>query len=407
MIRLIITISAIVIAILFTSCDAPRLNPLDPQSPAYNIGQLDGYVFSYPRDPLPGARVTFKEQNLSVITDINGYYKIEKARLQNGIVYIEKEGFKKDSILVVWNNQKNIRLEERRLDYTIGKIKGIVRASAPSLKALQNVKVLWKNNNILTSTNKQGEFVFENTSYESGWLFFETANYSIDSFYVEFSNQREESKDIGTIYLNSIPMLHDFKIFTSVENRYPEKKTYRMEVHVNISDDEGEIDSVFINCDELKFSKLIRYNLTTRNFEGSFTQSDMNLFSMEEAIGKNFYIIVKDLNNKSFVVGFSNVKRVINQIIAVDSPINGIATSTTPILKWQKLQPGFNFYYSVQIFTDEVSPILMWDKDNISKDDFQCVVDTPLSAGDYYWVVWCVDDYGNKARSFLATFSVR
>ena len=412
MIRLIITISIIVIAILFTSCDAPRLNPLDPQSPAYNIGQLDGYVFSYPRDPLQGARVTFKEQNLSVITDVTGYYKIENVSLQNGIVYIEKEGFKKDSVFVVWNNQKNLRLEERRLDYTSGRIKGVVRAAAPSLKALQNVKVLWKNKNILTSTNQQGEFIFENTLYESGWLFFETANYSIDSFYVELNNQREESKDIGTIYLNSIPILHNFELFTSVENKPPNIINYRIEVHAEISDEEGDIDSVFLKCDELQISKAINYNLSTRQFEGRFKTLELNLSSIEDVIGKDFYIVVLDRNSKTFDVGSSNIKRVIKDYVGIRSPANDEFTSSLPAFSWNRFQPGFNFEYSVEVFTRETIPVLIWSRANIKKDDTQTFMTTTpsftgLPAGDYYWVIWCIDDFGNRAQSTPGTFSVQ
>ncbi len=412
MIRLTNTILVILIAFLSFSCDAPRLNPLDPQSPSYSKGQLDGYVFSYPRDPLHGVRVTLKGQNLSVLTDTKGYYKIENAEMQNGIVYIEKEGFKKDSISIVWNGQKNLRLEERRLDYTVGKIEGTIRAAAPSLTLLNNVKVTWKNKSVFTHTDQFGKFYFDNTSYENGWLYFELDNYSVDSFYVDFNNQRESTKNVGNLYLNSIPKLHDFKIYTSVENRPPNIKNYRIEIQADISDDEGDIDSVFLKCDELKISRAINYNLSTRHFEGRFKIIELNLVSMEDVIGKDFYIVVRDRHNKTFSVGSSNVKRVINDYVQILSPANEEFTNSLPAFYWDRFQPGFNFEYSVEVFTRETIPVLVWSRENIKKEDTQTLMTstpsfTGLPSGDYYWVIWCVDDFGNRAQSTPGTFSVK
>jgi hypothetical protein len=406
MIRLITVLSIIIIAFSISSCDAPRLNPLDPQSKDYKLGQLDGYVFSYPHDALQGARILLTNQNISVESDSKGYYKIEGVKTLDGEIVIEKEGFTNDTIAVRWNNQKNIRMEESVLDYSIGQIDGTVRAAAPSLKALGGAKVFWKNQNVLLTTDSQGYFKLTNVPFGNGWLYFEADGYSRDSMFVEFDNQREMIKHLNNIYLNSIPKLHDFKIYTSVENWYPDKRRYRMEVQVSISDDELDIDSVFLKCSDLNFSKAIRYNSSSRYYEGSYIQSDLNLTSMEEAIGKTFYIVVKDANNKSFTIGSSNIKRIINDIIDLDSPVNSITVNSLPTLKWIRLRPGFKLHYWVQVYTNDVSPILMWDKDNVTEEEFQATVDSPLSTGDYFWVVWCVDDFGNKARSRPATFSV-
>jgi hypothetical protein len=355
---------------------------------------------------LQGARISLTNQNISVETDSKGYYKIEGVKTLDGEIVIEKEGFTNDTIAVRWNNQKNIRVEESVLDYSIGQIDGTVRAAAPSLKALGGAKVFWKNQNVLLTTDSQGYFKLTNVPFGNGWLYFEADGYSKDSMFVEFGNQREMIKHLNNIYLNSIPKLHDFKIYTSVENWYPDKRRYRMEVQVSISDDELDIDSVFLKCSDLKFSKAIRYNSSSRYYEGSYIQSYLNLTSMEEAIGKTFYIVVKDANNKSFTIGSSNIKRIINDIIDLDSPVNSITVNSLPTLKWIRLRPGFKLHYWVQVYTNDVSPILMWDKDNVTEEEFQATVDSPLSTGDYFWVVWCVDDFGNKARSRPATFSV-
>ena len=390
---------------LVLSCDAPRLNPLDPQNPDYNIGQIDGFVYSRPHDPLLIAKVTWKQQNISVETDSLGYYKIDEIEITNGFVYIEKEGFKKDSVRVSWNNQKSVRLEETILDYTTGQIDGTVRAAAPSLKTLSGVKVFWKNQNILITTNSQGNFGFNNISYNSGWMFFEIDGYSKDSLYVELSGQIGKVKHLNDIFLNSTPKLNVFQIFTSVKNDYPDKQIDSLFIKANVSDAENEIDSVFVRCTELNINKRLLFNSNSGFYENQFIPNDLGLNSLDEGIGQNFEIIVKDKSRKIFNVGFSTIKRVIRKNITFISPAN-LENVKKPIkFVWSRFLPGFNFSYTFQIYTDD--KILVMQKENISKDEIEFSLALDLTPGVYYWVIWCVDDFQNRGSSLPASFVVQ
>ena len=96
MIRILTIISLFAISIAFFSCDAPRLNPLDPQSSDYKLGQLSGKVFATPHEELAGVQVIWKNQNIVVETDASGQYKIADLKMDDGILYFEKDGFAKD-----------------------------------------------------------------------------------------------------------------------------------------------------------------------------------------------------------------------------------------------------------------------------------------------------------------------
>ncbi len=397
-----------VILVGLASCDVPHLNPLDPQNPDYSFGQIDGYVYSRPRDPLPKAKVTLKQQNISVETDSQGYYKIDGAKITDGIVFIEKEGLKKDSIRVLWNKQKSIRLEGKILDYTMGQIDGTVRAIAPSLKALSGVKVFWKNQNILITTDSQGNFSFNNIPYNNGWMFFEIEGYSKDSLFVELNSYVEKIKHLNNIYLNSIPLLNSLFIYAGVENRYQDDQKDTLYVQANISDAENDIDSVNVRSTSLNLNKKLKFNTKKNVYELIYFYGTKNSIPpIDDAIGKSFEIIVKDRLGKTFNIGLSTIKRVIRQEILFESPANGVIVSPKPVYRWYRFLPGFNFKYMMQIFTNENTPQLKWEKSDISKDDIEIIPNINLTPGDYYWVIWCIDDFQNRARSKPATFNVQ
>ena len=306
------------------SCDAPRLNPLDPNNPDSKLGQLNGFVKTQaiPQQAIAGVKVSWKNDNRTLETDVNGFYKLETLPMVDGTLYFEKDGYGKDSIPINWQNRKSI--------------------------------------------------------------------------------------DLGTTPLNATPKLDNLVIYTSVENLYQDDQRYTLFVQASISDVENDIDSVFARCTAISFNKQLTYNFQTRYYELSYLYGSKNSIpSIDDAIGKNFDIVVKDKFGKSFTVETSTIKRIIKQEILFESPANGVTVGSKPVLRWNRFLPGFNFKYMVQIYTDETNPQLKWEKSNISKDDIEVITEINLPAGNYFWVIWCIDDFQNRTRSKQATFTVQ
>lgn len=307
------------------SCDAPKLNPLDPNNPDSKLGQLSGFVKTQviPQQAIVGVIVSWKSDNRVLETDANGFYKLENLPLVNGTLYFEKDGYSKDSARINWQNQKII--------------------------------------------------------------------------------------DLGIITLNAIPKMDNLLIYTSVENRYQDDQRYTLFVQASISDIENDIDSVFVRCTALNFNQQLIFNSQTRFYELSYFYGSKNSVpSIDDAIGKNFEIVVKDKLGKNFSVGYSSIKRIIKQEILFELPANGATVGSKPVLRWNRFLPGFNFQYLVQIYTREAIPKLIWFSiQNISKDDIEVIPDKNLPVGDYYWVIWVIDDFQNRAQSKQATFTVQ
>ena len=314
----------IAVLLLVASCEAPRLNPLDPNNPDSKLGQFYGIVKTQaiPQQALAGVKVSWKNNNRTLETDATGSYKLENLPMIDGTLYFEKDGYSKDSIKINWQSQKII--------------------------------------------------------------------------------------DLGITSLNAIPKLDNLVIYTSVENRYPEDQRYTLFVQASISDVENDVDSVNVRCTSLNFNKQLIYNSQTRYYELSYAYGSKNSSpSIDDAIGKNFEIVVKDKTGKIFSVGSSTIKRIIKQEILFESPANGVTVGAKPVCRWNRFLPGFNFKYMVQVYTDETIPQLKWEKQNISKDDIEAIAETSLTTGNYFWVIWCIDDFQNRTRSKPATFNVQ
>jgi hypothetical protein len=180
-----------------------------------------------------------------------------------------------------------------------------------------------------------------------------------------------------------------------------------LDVQARITDTESNIDSVFLRCTLINFNKKLVYNSSTQAYEGAYLPSDFNILSIDALIGRSFDIVVKE-KNRSDAIGSSDIKRVIRQEVIPLSPSNKQTVGSSPTLKWYRFLPGYNFTYTIEIYKDTTSTIpWIWQKQNISEDAIQIVADIPIPPGEYYWVIWCIDDYKNGTRSKPASFIVQ
>lgn len=392
---------------LFVEWSTQKTKRIDNISLHPNVGSLDGFVQTEdsPNQPIANVKVFWKNQNVYASTNSSGYFKIDNIPIKSGMIYFEKDGFKKDSVYVNWTSERSKRISTVFLSYNIGSITGTIYTVALPRKPISKTKIFWKNNNILTETDANGNFGIYNVPTQNGFIYFDKTGYSSDSVYVNW-NGKNSVRAEG--FLNANPQLDSLSIYTIVENRYPDIQRYRLQISAKISDAEiNDIALVYVQNNNLKLNSQLTYNNATRNYERLFELTDLNISSMDEAIGENFNIIVRDQSGKLFNVGSSTIKRIIRQEVTIESPTDRQTTTSKPTLKWKRYLPGFNFKYLIQIYTDEVAPILVWQKENVSKDEIEITPNVTLQPGDYFWVIWVIDDFGDRGRTKPATFIVK
>jgi hypothetical protein len=236
-----------------------------------------------------------------------------------------------------------------------------------------------------------------------GWLHFTKAGYYSDSTYVFWQNTSELHFDI---FLNAHPMLEDCEAYSIIENRYPSLQTERMQINVELSDIDNDIDSVFLNIDILDQIHLLGYNTTSKSYERTFSIYELDISSIEQLTGHPLSLSIKDIFENIHILEISSIKRVIREEVIFISPSGNEITSATPTLSWQKFNPGFSHTYSLEVFTSEITPQMVWHVDSLPDSLSECTVDVALVPGEYFWVIWAIDEFGNRSRSKPASFKI-
>lgn len=317
-------LSLILLILLVYSCDAPRENPLDPNSDNYKFYSIEGYVKTQtgPPQPVENAVVSWNNNSKIAYTNAQGFFRIENVEPVNTYLRVDKPGFLKDSTLIQWNSR----------------------------------------------------------------------NVNVDYF------------------LNSIPELLEFNIYSEYENNYTLTPRTRIFFEARVNDREGDLDSLFISNEDLEIKKLLERQTFSR-FGANYSQVALGITSLEELIGKEFHLIALDKSGKEYSIGSNNLKRVISQEIEFISPATLVDTvSSNPTLRWRRFQPGFKFEYTIRVFENLTPPELRWQKTGVSSDSISITVGTNLQKNTnqgYYWVVWCVDEFNNKGSSKPASFRVK
>jgi hypothetical protein len=138
----------------------------------------------------------------------------------------------------------------------------------------------------------------------------------------------------------------------------------------------------------------------------TFSIYDFNISSLEELIGYPFHLSVRDHFDHTTIFELGAINRVIGEEVFFREPSGNEITGQTPTLIWDGYAAGFDFTYKVEIFTADLTPQLQWQKEQIDRSETSCVVDTALPEGPYYWVIWVIDNFGNRIRSKPASFTV-
>jgi hypothetical protein len=279
-------------------------------------------------------------------------------------------------------------------------LEGHVRAQSLPRAALDGVTMFWKNDSRFVQTDAQGHFRFENLLPENDWLFIEKSGYKKDSVFVLWEGSKQIALDI---FLNAMPVLENLQLSTEILHQYFSNQEARLVVKAQISDRDNDIDAVFVKSEKFGLRKALDYDVNDKSYIALLKLFDLKVNNLEELIGEDFLILVKDRAEDEIVAGKSGIKRVIQEEIEFESPAGDQQVSSTPTFTWKRFRPGFPVTFTLEIFTFEG---LVFQKSGLPAESISYTMETPLAPGEYLWVVWCVDEFQNRSRSKPASFIV-
>ena len=301
------------------------------------------------------------------------------------------------------NAPRSNPLDPKNPDNTYHVIRGVVKTVSIPNQPLPDVTVSFLNMSAQSKTDAVGNFNIEILSDQDGWLYFEKMGYINDSSYIDWQKANEIRIEK---YLNAKPSLDSLQIYSVILNRYPDLQTEQLVVQAKVSDTDNDIDSVWVIIDPASLIGSLSYDFIEKWYKHIFSIYDLGIINIEELVGYNIYIKVKDIFANQFIIGQDILKRVIRQEVIFKSPSSNEITSPSPNLVWEIFNPGFEFNYLVQIYTAELTPQLVWQKSSLSSDLVNYSVDMALPPNEYFWVIWAIDTFGNRTRSKPASFKV-
>lgn len=273
-----------------------------------------------------------------------------------------------------------------------------------SLIPLEGAGVYWQNYDVSVNTDSKGNFQFEYLLPENGWIFFEKEGFHRDSVLVSWGTQKAVSIQH---FMDALPFLENLEVYSIVINTWPADKEFHLTIQATVDDSDSDIDTVFWKAPDPGIEGFLE-QAGAKTYELTFRPE----LTIEEIVGHDLIITVKDQSGRRTEVGNKQVKRVIKDDLSGLSPSGGVLVSPRPTLEWRKFNPGFTHIYRLEVFKDVQfsQPELVWAAENLPATLTSYTVDQDLEELEepdiYFWVIWAIDEFQNRARSKPLTFMV-
>jgi hypothetical protein len=290
-------------------------------------------------------------------------------------------------------------------DYNYGVIEGTVQSINFPRVGIAGVNVLWLQENIITKTDSNGRYQLNNIPIEDGTLIFYKDDYKTDTLLVNWGT----SKRIFTqVFFNGIPELDSVTIYTIVRNQSSQEPESELFVKAWITDLDKDLETVFVSNSALNLRKPLEHP-GDKIYETTLVQGELNIGDIEQTIGLDFNILIRDADNNEFVIGSERITRVIKDEVTGLHPTDSTVRFQPMVFKWDEFEAGYNFNYMIELYSlpSLSNPQLVHTKTNIPSDSSSYTFSQDFPVGDYYWVIWVIDQFQNRSRSKEATFQIQ
>lgn len=284
----------------------------------------------------------------------------------------------------------------------LNELSGYVKAARAPHTPICNARIALPEQNFSTMSDDQGYFKFSRLIDHVNKIVVTKPGYVSDSLMLN-----EKSSQELEIFLNQIPVIHQFTANTLVINQYPDWQFFYLQVTASIEDHDQDTDSIWFDIPAANISHNLTFNPDQRQYQIRVSVNDLNVSSLKKFMGMEFRLYLRDMSHHEFNLASTQISRIIEDQVQLEGPANYSPASARPTLHWQQFEPGYACTYTLEIYTDTFFPALVWQKTGISQDITQTIVDTHLQKGEYFWVIWCVDEFGNRSRSKPASFIIQ
>lgn len=272
---------------------------------------------------------------------------------------------------------------------------------------IPGAKVTLLSNNVVSISNQEGNFRLKGD--------FSPGNYSVTC---EIEGFRAETLSVSlpqetplTFKLDALPVFTNMKLTTHhIARFFPPDDLFfiQLEVTVNDSDGLGDIQQVTYHIPSLNFSDtLTQVSPPQPIFAGELEPHHAGLLTLHEFIGHPFFFTVSDIPGAISRSQGQYLTRIIEEIPTGVSPTGGETVSPPFTIEWQPDILPYSFTYAIGIYQQFFNfSVLIEEVTEIPSDSTSITYSTPLAPGNYYWVVYIEDEFGNRSRSRENPFTI-
>lgn len=269
----------------------------------------------------------------------------------------------------------------------------------PPFNPIANANIIIENLHLFLTTNAQGFITFEHQPVDSFLILSDADGYFNRQFVLSAIPNNQY-----TIYLNAKPEVKDVHFYSTYTNFEQSNSTTNLSFDVTVLDADGPMDvtKVFLKNDQYNFSKALSRDPNNNNY--FFTDSvadELNNLSNAQLPELNFYLVVKNLNNDSVIVGSYSIRRVIETELQLLSPSEGQMVQDSVVFKWINPELPYDYVFSIQLYKFPTFEQIFYR--NIGKDQDHFIV-KDFAKGQYSWSLQIQDKLGNICQSYYINF---
>ena len=297
-------------------------------------------------------------------------------------------------------------LDPQSPDFTnAGSIRGVVQNRA--LSGIAGAQVVILPVQLATTTQSDGTYLYPSVPVGRYSIQVMEAGYErvVDSVRVVLGSETEKN-----LQMNGLPFVEEVAATTSHISRWwPQDDLYRIDVQASVGDVDGLIDikSVTLTIPSVGVQDTLLTGQNPGEFRTTLFEQDLG-GSVQSILGNEIVLTLEDQTGTQVTLDGIFLVRVIEEVPVATSPLAlETVISDQPNLTWEPLSLPFQFTQTIVVtrVDDDVNTVVQ-THEKISHSTTNVVVGESLAAGEYYWTISVVDDFGNSSRSKQSGFVV-
>ena len=276
-----------------------------------------------------------------------------------------------------------------------------------SNSGLSNAQVRLTPGNRISVTDQNGLYQF--SQIQPGLY---QLNVFADGFSINTAEVNVTTNTEVNFALDSLPYFSDVTITTShISHWFPPEDVYSLQFQATGIDGDGigDISRVWYEIEDPIYTDSLQKLVPGSNvFLGQVIAQNLPVMTLHELIGKPFRFFIEDIPGYLNISSSQFISRIIDDTPLLISPTGLVTISSFPItFKWTAFNTiPFSFSLSIEIYSIDLG-LQVGEINDIESTANELIYSTPLSNGDYYWVLYIVDEFGNRSSSKESSFRIQ